>query len=632
MENNKSFKLAALILNCLLSAAVIALDVIFTIPKYSELWIKATASAGFVLVGLVCFVYCIKIKAGVKFPAVMLAGLAVCMAGDVVLNIEFIPGAALFALGHVLYIVSYVLLQKFSWKDLIIGVCLFVPCVLFITLAPIFKFGDVMLEIVCVAYALILSLMLSKAVTMFIRERCALHAIIAIGSLLFFASDFALLMNMFAENTLASRIACLSTYYPAQLLLALSIFVYCTAKQGGMSVLTKIYSRVFQGVLKLALPLLPYKDPKIIDAISDIPTVLKDNGKRKPLIVTDKTIYELGLCAGLEQSLKDSGTEYAAFCDVVANPTTDNVDAALNVYKTEGCDCLIAFGGGSPMDCAKGVGARIAKPNKTLNKLGGILKICKKIPLLIAVPTTAGTGSETTLACVIVDSETRHKYAINDFPLIPPYAVLDEEVTMSMPPRIAATTGLDALTHAIEAYIGRGGNSGTRRDALDAIKLIFENLEASCNEKTREARKNMLIASHKAGRAFSKAYVGYVHAVAHSLGGKYDTPHGLANAVLLPVVLKQYGKAIHKKLNQIALHCGLVTETAAPDVATVVIEKIEQLNVALNIPATLKMKQADLDELATYAYKEAAPLYPVPVLWGKTDLKKIYNAVADFAE
>lgn len=633
MENNKTFKTVAIALNCLLCAATLVLDVIFTIPEYSELWIKGAASAGFVLVGIVCLAWSIKTKSGVKFPAVMVAGLAVCMVADIVLNIEFIPGAALFAVGHVLYIISYMLLQKFSWKDLILGVCVFVPSVLFITLAPIFKFKEIALEIVCIAYALILSLMLSKAVTMFIRKRCAVHAIIALGSLLFFASDFALLINMFAVKSLASRIVCLGTYYPAQLLLALSIFVYCTAKQGGISVLTKAFSRIFQGVLKLALPLLPYKDPTIIDEISNIPTVLKDNGKRKPLIVTDKTIHDLGLCSGLEQSLKDADVEYALFGDVVANPTTANVDAALNVYKAENCDCLIAFGGGSPMDCAKGVGARIAKPKKTLGQLGGILKVGKKIPLLIAVPTTAGTGSETTLACVIVDSETRHKYAINDFPLIPPYAVLDEQVTMSMPPRVAATTGMDALTHAIEAYIGKGGNAGTRRDALDAIKLIFENIETSCKEKTREARKNMLVASHKAGKAFSKAYVGYVHAVAHSLGGKYDTPHGLANAVLLPVVLKQYDKAVHKKLAEIAVHCGLIDATAAPSVgAAAVIEKIDNLNAALDIPAILKMNEADLDELATYAYNEATPLYPVPVMWGKSELKKIYRAVADFTE
>ncbi len=630
--NNRGFKITAIVLNWILCAATIAFDVVFTFFE-KTLLMKGIASAGFVLVGIVCFAWSLKIKAGVKFPLTMLCGLVFAMAGDIVLNIHFIAGAALFAVGHVLYVCSYMFLQKFKWTDLITGLCVFIPAVLFITLAPIFNFGGILMEIVCIVYALILSFMLGKAVSLFIRKQSALHALIAIGSILFFVSDFALLINMFAVKNLATRIVCLGTYYPAQLMLALSIFVYCTAKEGGMSVLTKIFGRIYQGVFKMLLPVLPYKDPEIIEKVEEIPAVLEKNSKKKPLLVTDKTIYSFGLCTGLENSLKEHGLSYALFDGVVANPTSENVENALELYKNENCDCIIAFGGGSPMDCAKGVGARLSRPKKSLAKLGGILKVRKKIPLLIAVPTTAGTGSETTLACVIVDSETRHKYAINDFPLIPSYAVLDEEVTMTMPPRVAATTGMDALTHAIEAYIGKSGNKPTRKDALEAIKLIFENIEESCNEKTREARKNMLVASHKAGRAFSKAYVGYVHAVAHSLGGKYDTPHGLANAVLLPVVLRKYGKTIFKKLNQIALFCGLVDGTAKPAAgAEAVIRKIEGLNGALNIPKTLTVHEEDIEELTEYAYKEATPLYPVPVLWGKAQLKEIYQTVGSTNE
>ena len=626
--NNRSFKITAIVLNFILCAVTIAFDVVFTFFE-KTLLMKGLASAGFVLVGIVCFIWSLKIKAGIKFPLTMLCGLVFAMAGDIVLNVHFIAGAALFAVGHVLYVCSYMFLQKFKWTDLIAGLCVFVPSVLFITLAPIFDFGGILMEIVCIVYALILSFMLGKAISLLIRKQSALHALIAIGSILFYVSDFALLINMFtAVKGMATRIVCLGTYYPAQLMLALSIFVYCTAKEGGMSVLTKVFSRIYQGVFKMLLPVLPYKDPEVIEKVEEISAVLAKNGKKKPLLVTDKTIYSFGLCAGLENSFKKQGFDYALFDGVVANPTSENVESALELYKNENCDCIIAFGGGSPMDCAKGVGARLAKPKRSLAKLGGILKVRKKIPLLIAVPTTAGTGSETTLACVIVDSQTRHKYAINDFPLIPSYAVLDEEVTMTMPPHVAATTGMDALTHAIEAYIGKSGNKGTRRDALEAIKLIFDNIEESCNEKTREARKNMLVASHKAGRAFSKAYVGYVHAVAHSLGGKYDTPHGLANAVLLPVVLRKYGKAIFKKLNQIALFCGLIDSSASPaEGAEAVIKKIEGLNEKLNIPKTLTVHEGDLKELTEYAYKEATPLYPVPVLWGKTQLKEIYDEV-----
>jgi alcohol dehydrogenase class IV len=396
-----------------------------------------------------------------------------------------------------------------------------------------------------------------------------------------------------------------------------------------MNIFKKIYCRTFQGVLKIALPFLPYRDPKIIDKICEIPMALQTCGKKKPLIVTDSTIRSLHLTDALEDNLKTCGFSYELYDQVVANPTTDNVAAALKLYKDGGCDCLIAFGGGSPMDCAKGVGALVAKPKKKLGDLKGILKINKKIPLLIAIPTTAGTGSETTLACVIVDSQTRHKYAINDFPLIPSYAVLDQTVTATLPKKVAATTGMDALTHAIEAYIGKGGNKSTRKDALEAMQLIFDNITPACLTGDEQARKNMLIASHKAGRAFSKAYVGYVHALAHALGGQYDTPHGLANAVILPIVLEEYGKAAYKKLNKIARYCHLAPDTATDEEgARAVINKIEQLNAVLDIPAHLNfIKVEDIDKMAGYAEKEANPLYPVPVLWDKKKLIKVYKTI-----
>lgn len=179
------------------------------------------------------------------------------------------------------------------------------------------------------------------------------------------------------------------------------------------------------------------------------------------------------------------------------------------------------------MDCAKAVAVCAAKPGKSLEKMKGILKVHTKLPLIIAIPTTAGTGSETTLAAVITDAETRHKYAINDFPLIPRYAVLDPKVTLSLPPHITATTGMDALTHAVEAFIGNSTTYGTRKDALMAVRLIFENLDtAYADGNNIEARRNMLKASFYAGCAFTKSYVGYVHAVAHSWAENTMCPTG----------------------------------------------------------------------------------------------------------
>lgn len=291
---------------------------------------------------------------------------------------------------------------------------------------------------------------------------------------------------------------------------------------------------------------------------------------------------------------------------------------------------MIGFGGGSSIDCAKAVGARITQPKKTLGQMKGILKIHRRLPLLIAIPTTAGTGSETTLASVITDARTREKYPINDFPLIPHYAILDASLTCSLPPMLTATTGLDALTHAIEAYIGRSTTKQTRKDSLDAIQLIFDNLEEAVHHgENLEARENMLLASFLAGRAFTQSYVGYVHAIAHSLGGKYNIPHGLANAVLLPIVLKTYGASAHKKLYEIACMLNLADENDSMEQgANCLIEAIEQMERRLNIPTYLEgIQEKDIPTLAALADKEANPLYPVPMLMDANELVPLYYLV-----
>ncbi|MCD8078828.1 MAG: iron-containing alcohol dehydrogenase, partial [Lachnospiraceae bacterium] len=301
----------------------------------------------------------------------------------------------------------------------------------------------------------------------------------------------------------------------------------------------KAYCRIFQTVLKYAIPILPYRQPAIIGSLKNIPAVLHGLSCDCVLLITDAGIRSLGLTDRLEQILAENQIECIVYDKTVANPTTANVEEARQLYLEHGCSALIGFGGGSSMDCAKATAARIAKPHQSLEQMKGILRIHKKLPTLIAIPTTAGTGSETTLAAVITDDETRHKYVINDFPLIPRYAVLDPKVTISLPPFITATTGMDALTHAVEAYIGGSTTRETRKYALQAVKLIFQNLDAAYEDGSDlVARRNMLRASYYAGCAFTESYVGYVHAVAHSLGGAYNVPHGLANAVLLPFVLE----------------------------------------------------------------------------------------------
>lgn len=399
-----------------------------------------------------------------------------------------------------------------------------------------------------------------------------------------------------------------------------------------MNIFSKFYCRCYQITMQCFMPMLPYREPKLLIDNVELLKVLEENSYDNVLLITDKGVRECGLTKNLEEFLSSNGISVNVYDKTVANPTTDNVNEAVAMYKENNCQALIAFGGGSPMDCAKAVGALLACPHKTLNDMKGLLKVNHKIPLLIAIPTTAGTGSETTLAAVITDSETRHKYAINDFDLIPNYAMLDAKLTLGLPKGMTATSGMDALTHAIEAYIGKSTTKSTRRNSLTAIKLIFENLEDAFNDGSNiQARKRMLRASYKAGLAFTKAYVGYVHAIAHSLGGKYDTAHGFANAVILPYMLKKYGKAVYKKLWKIGVFCNLFDEKTSREAgAKIVIKKIEELNKNLNIPNKIKgIKKDDIPLLAKTASKEANPLYPVPKLFTAKELWSVYYDIME---
>lgn len=394
-----------------------------------------------------------------------------------------------------------------------------------------------------------------------------------------------------------------------------------------MNTLRKIYCRAFQKAFHIAIPFLPYRKPKIAGSVKELPEIIMRHKCTHVLIITDGGIMKLGLTRRLEKALKEAGIPYTIYDKTVANPTTVNVREALELYHKEGCDAIIGFGGGSSMDCAKAVGACAVKPNQSLAQMKGILKVHKKLPLLMAVPTTAGTGSETTLAAVITDADTRYKYAINDFPLIPRYAVLDPKVTLSLPPFITATTGMDALTHAVEAYIGNSTTIDTRRDALKAVKLIFENIDIAYEHGDNiQARRNMLHASFYAGCAFTKSYVGYVHAVAHSLGGQYNVPHGLANAILLPLVLREYGSCIDKKFHRLAIAAGLADKnTPDHEAAELFIRAIEEMKERLGIVNIVKeIQETDILKLAHYADKEANPLYPVPKLMDASELEKFY--------
>ena len=402
-----------------------------------------------------------------------------------------------------------------------------------------------------------------------------------------------------------------------------------------MNIFYKMYCRTFQAVLKQLIKLMPWRKPELLqfeNGAAGLASFVKSKGIEKVLVVTDGNLMKLGLCAPMLEAMEKEGVKAAVYDKVVANPTIDNVEAALALYNESGAQGIIAFGGGSPLDCAKGVGARVARPKKSIPKMKGILKVVKKMPPFFAIPTTSGTGSETTLAAVITDTtnpEHHLKYAIQDFPLIPHYAVLDPSLTAGLPQKVTSTTGMDALCHAIEAYIGNSNTKETRQKAEEAIKLIFTYLKRAYDDgKDMEARKNMQTAAFDAGVAFTRAYVGNVHAMGHAMGAKYNTPHGLAMAVILPHMLDFYGEKIYKKLAKLADVVG-ITGADEAEKAKAFIKAVKDMNAYMQIPENFGgiIKKEDAVDMSEAAYKEANPLYPVPVMMGKEDFVKMYLEV-----
>ena len=393
--------------------------------------------------------------------------------------------------------------------------------------------------------------------------------------------------------------------------------------------LKKCGYRIAQKVLKSAMCFMDWSEPELLEgegAILKLPAFIRNKNINKVLIVTDKGLMSIHLLDSLFEELKKENIEYVVYDGVQPNPTIPSIEECKQIYLDNDCQGIIAFGGGSPMDCAKAAAARVVKPKKSVRKMRGYLKVNKKLPPFFAVPTTAGTGSETTLAAVVTDPTTHEKNAICDPCLRPKYAVLDPVLTVGLPPHITSTTGMDALTHAVESYIGKSNVKSTIKYAEDAVVLIHANLEkAYLNGKDMEARNNMLKASFYAGNAFTRAFVGYVHAIAHNLGGMYNTPHGLANAVILPYVLEWYGASIYKPLASLSDLIGLSKENMSlEDKAKAYINEIRRMNQAMNIPDKFDfINEKDIPTLVERALKEGNPGYPVPKIMNKKDCEEV---------
>jgi alcohol dehydrogenase len=338
-------------------------------------------------------------------------------------------------------------------------------------------------------------------------------------------------------------------------------------------------------------------------------------GHKKILVVTDGIIAKLGLLKDLTDALEAGGARYVVFDEITPDAPIPLVERGIAFYRKHGCDAIVAFGGGSSMDASKAIAVSIANPRKSLRSLSGYFKGLRPAVPVYAVPTTAGTGSEVTVAAVISDPERETKLVIVDTRLVPRMAALDPTLMTGLPPHITAATGMDALTHAVESFLGQWSTDYTDGLGLSAVGLIFENLRTAYHDGGNlEAREKMALASTYAGMAFTRANVGYVHAIAHQFGGKYHTPHGLANAIMLPHVLKFSAPAVSKRLARLAVRARLGNERESDTVlAQRFIDAVVELNRELGIPETLDaLREADIPALAKAACHEAHTGYPVP--------------------
>jgi alcohol dehydrogenase len=389
------------------------------------------------------------------------------------------------------------------------------------------------------------------------------------------------------------------------------------------------FYRAYHYFMKPMTAVLPFPVPELITgagSVRRLPEKVGAKGIRKVFVVTDKGVVGAGLLEGLREALGKQGISCTVFDGVQPNPTIPNVEEALKAYLANRCEGIIAIGGGSPMDCAKLVGARASNPKRTVRRMWGMFKVWRKLPPFFAGPTTAGTGSETTIVAVVTDPDTHEKFAVIDLHLVPSIAVLDPELMLGLPPHITAATGMDALTHAVEAYIGLHGTRRTNGNAEKAARLIFENLEEVYRDGSNlERRNNMALASFYAGVAFTRASVGYVHAIAHNLGGMYGVPHGLANAIILPRVLEFSRPQAEGKLARLARAGGIAGDAASDaEAAGGFIRKVEAMNRAMGIPSTIREIQAkDIPLIAQRALREANPMYPVPRIMSRGDCERL---------
>ena len=384
--------------------------------------------------------------------------------------------------------------------------------------------------------------------------------------------------------------------------------------------LQRLWIRAHQRLLQGLALVLPFPRSRLLvgaGSSRQLAAELRRRGWRRPLLVTDRTLMQLALPRPLQDALAATGMPCVLYDRVPENPCLTSVEAGLQHFKSQGCDSLIAIGGGSVIDCAKGIAARAGNPWLPLRRMEGLFRVLLPPPPLACVPTTAGSGSEASIAAVFTDPDSNRKLAIADLKLIPQVVAIDPVLMLGLPPSVTAAAGMDALTHAVESYIGRGGTPFSHHKALAALRRIAVwLLHAYRQGDDLEARLQMALAAHEAGQAFTRTNVGYAHAIAHGLGCHYGIPHGLANAMALPVVLRWSKPACEERLASLARALDLdETDETGPALAERFIAWIEELNRQLGIPATVaSLRSCDIPTISRSVLREAHPGYPGPRL------------------
>lgn len=392
--------------------------------------------------------------------------------------------------------------------------------------------------------------------------------------------------------------------------------------------LRKFSYRLYHAVMKIAALVLPFPEPELLvgeGSLQKLPLIIKKYGIKKAVIVTDEVLVKLGLISPLLTSMDAAGVLYEVYDAVEPDPTTRLAENLRDFFLFHKAEAFIAFGGGSAIDCAKAAAAR-CNTKRTLRQMKGYLKVYNRVPPIYAVPTTSGTGSEGTIAAVITDETSHRKFVVGALKLVPKAAVLDPVLTVGLPGHITAATGMDALTHAVEAFIGIHKTSYTDNHAREAVRMIFSNLYKVYKQGDDiAARLEMAKASYYAGLAFTRASVGYVHAIAHNLGALYGIPHGLANAMVLPSVLDWFYDVSKQKYAELAEYAGICQKEDSLELKSrAFVDYIKDLNRKLRIPKKIKeLKARDIPFIAKRAIKEGNPTYPVPKIMNYDECENI---------